>query len=150
MQDYTLSLSKLTPPALKGVFFGYSRTQKGYHVYFPNTMCFITSSDVTFHEDVPYFSSPTTLLEASISPPSRFPSIPPSSLLPSSGISATPSTMSLALLTSNDCPTPPSPVIHTLASYSCLPFIDSSTPLVTSSMTIDYTLSSPVPHRHTS
>ena len=67
--DYTPSLSNLTPRALKGVFFAYSRTQKGYRVYFSNTLRYITSADVTFHEDVPYFSLSTTPLRAPISPP---------------------------------------------------------------------------------
>ena len=53
VQDYTPSLSKLAPRALKGVFVGYSRTQNGYGVYFPDTQHYITSADVTFHEDVP-------------------------------------------------------------------------------------------------
>ena len=60
VQDYTPSLSKLAPCALKGVFVGYSCMQKGYRVYFP---------DVTFHEDIPSFSSSTTPLRAPISPP---------------------------------------------------------------------------------
>ena len=61
VQDYTPSLSKLAPRALKRVFVGYSRMQKGYRVYFPDTRCYITSADVTFYEDVSYFSSSTTL-----------------------------------------------------------------------------------------
>ena len=69
VKDYTPSLSKLTHHALKGVFFGYSRMQKGYRVYFPDTWHYITFADVTFHEDVPYFSSSTTPLRASISLP---------------------------------------------------------------------------------
>ena len=118
--------------------------KKGYRVYFPDTQRYITSADVTFHEDVPYFSSSTTPLKAPISPPS-FPSIPPSSLSPSSGISITPSTLPLTLLTSDDCLTPPSLVIPTPPSSSCLPFTDRSTPLVPSTMTLDSTLSSPIP-----
>ena len=83
VQDYTPSLSKLAPRALKGVFVGYSRRQKGYHVYFPDTRRYITSTDVTFHEDVPYFYSSTTPLRAPISPPLVFPLFlpPPSHLL---------------------------------------------------------------------
>ena len=73
VQDHTPSLSKLAPRALKGVFVGYSRTQKGYRVYFPDTRCYITSADVTFHEDVPYFSSSTTPLRAPTSSPLVFP-----------------------------------------------------------------------------
>ena len=96
VQNYTPSLSKLAPRALKGVFVGYSRTQKGYRVYFPDTRRYITSADVTFHEDVPYFSSSTTPLKAPYLPPG-FPSIPPSSLSPSPGISTTPSIFPLTL-----------------------------------------------------
>ena len=47
----------------KACFFGYSRTHKGYRVYFPDTRHYITSADVTFHEDSPFFSPP------SLSPP---------------------------------------------------------------------------------
>ena len=144
VQDYTPSLYKLAPRALKGVFVGYSCTQKGYRVYFPDTRRYITSTDVTFHEDVPYFSSSTTPLKAPISPPG-FPSVPPSSLSPSQGISTTPSTLPLTLLTSDDCLTQTSLVIPTPPSSSCLPFTDRSTPLVPSTMTLDSTVSSPAP-----
>ena len=148
VQDYTPSRSKLAPCALKGVFFGYSRTLKGYCVYFHDTQRYIIFADVTFHEDVPYFSSSTTPLKAPISPPG-FPSIPPTSLLPSPGISTTPSTLPLTLLTSDYCLTPPSIVIPTPPSSSCLPFTDRSTPLVPSTMTLDSTLSSLAPTHHT-
>ena len=47
VQDHFLSLYKLAPRALKGVFVGYSRTQKGYRVYFPDTCHYMTSTDVT-------------------------------------------------------------------------------------------------------
>ena len=57
VQDHTPGLSKLAPRAQKGVFVGYSRTQKGYRVYFPDRRQYVTSADVTFHEDVPYFTS---------------------------------------------------------------------------------------------
>ena len=53
VQDHSPSLSKLAPHALKGVFVGYSRTQKGYRVFFPDTRHYMTSVDVTFHEDSP-------------------------------------------------------------------------------------------------
>ena len=59
VQDHSPSLSKLAPRALKGVFVGYSRTQKGYWVYFPDTHHYMTSADVTFHEDSPCFSLPS-------------------------------------------------------------------------------------------
>ena len=124
VQDYTPSLSKLVPRALKGVFVGYSCMQKGYHVDFPDTRRYITSTDVIFHEDIPYFFSSTTPLRAPISPPLSFPSIPPSSLSPSRGISTTPSTLPHTFLTSDDCLTLPSLVTYTHPSSSCLPFTD--------------------------
>ena len=73
VQDHTPGLSKLAPRAQKGVFVGYSRTQKGYRVYFPDRRQYITSADVTFHEDVPYFTS--TLSGEDLSSPSLLPSV---------------------------------------------------------------------------
>ena len=35
VQDYTPNKSKLAPRALKGVFVGYAKTQKGYRIYLP-------------------------------------------------------------------------------------------------------------------
>ena len=73
VQDHTPGLSKLAPRAQKGVFVGYSRTQKGYRVYFPDRRQYITSADVTFHEDVPYFTS--TPSGDDLSSPSLLPSV---------------------------------------------------------------------------
>ena len=74
VQDHSPSLSKLAPHALKGVFVGYSRTQKGYRVYFPNTRRYMTFVDVTFHEDAPFFSPPSlSPILAFASPPPGFP-----------------------------------------------------------------------------
>ena len=144
VQDYTPSLSKLVPHALEGVFFGYSCSQKGYCVYFLDTRCYISSSNVTFHEDVPYFSSSTTPLKASISP--RWFSLYSSLLLVAfSGDLYYIVYLPPTLLTSDDCLPLPPLVIHNPLSSSCLPFTDWSTPLVTSSMTLDSTLSSPAP-----
>ena len=101
VQDHTPGLSKLAPRAQKGVFVGYSRTQKGYRVYFPDRRQYITSADVTFQEDVPYFtstpsgedpSSPallhsvsaTTVIDLPMSVPDPLPEVsPPSASLPS-------------------------------------------------------------------
>ena len=57
-------------------------TQRGYRVYFPDMRHYITSIDVTFHEDVPYFSSSTTPLRAPISLPLIFPLFLPPPCLP--------------------------------------------------------------------
>ena len=73
VQDHTPGLSKLAPRAQKGVFVGYSRTQKGYHVYFPDRRQYVTSADVTFHEDVPYFTF--TQSSEDLSSPSLLPSV---------------------------------------------------------------------------
>ena len=74
VQDHSPSLSKLAPRALKGVFVSYSRTQKGYRVYFPDTRRYMTSADVTFHEDSPFFSPPSpSPTPTAASPPPGFP-----------------------------------------------------------------------------
>ena len=73
VQDHTPGLSKLAPRAQKGVFVGYSRTQKGYRVYFPDRRQYVTSADVTFHEDVPYF--PSIQSGGDLSSPSLLPSV---------------------------------------------------------------------------
>ena len=74
VQDHSPSLSKLAPHAFKGVFVGYSRTQKGYRVYFPDTRRYMTSADVNFHEDSPFFSSPSpSPTPTAASPPPGFP-----------------------------------------------------------------------------
>jgi len=43
--------------ALKCVFLGYSRLQKGYQCYSPETKKYYMSANVTFFEQTPYFSS---------------------------------------------------------------------------------------------
>ena len=129
VQDHSPSLSKLAPRALKGVFVGYSRTQKGYRVYFPDTRRYLTSADVTFHEDSPFFSppspSPTPTAASSllgfpplvviadlyrtISPPPLFqssPSPPISSVQP---VSSPPDT--------DPYPPPPRPSLHPRSSF---------------------------------
>ena len=73
VQDHTPGLSKLAPRAQKGVFVSYSRTQKGYRVYFLDRRQYVTSADVTFHEDVPYFTS--TPSGDDLSSPSLLPSV---------------------------------------------------------------------------
>lgn len=48
---------KLSPRARKCVFLGYSRTQKGYRCYHPESRRFFVSADVTFFESTSYFTS---------------------------------------------------------------------------------------------
>lgn len=48
---------KLYPRARKCIFLGYSRTQKGYRCYHPESWRYFVSSDVTFFESTSYFTS---------------------------------------------------------------------------------------------
>uniref|UniRef100_A0A151UGL4 Retrovirus-related Pol polyprotein from transposon TNT 1-94 n=1 Tax=Cajanus cajan TaxID=3821 RepID=A0A151UGL4_CAJCA len=52
-------LDKLSARAIKCVFLGYSRLQKGYRHYSPETRKFYMSADVTFFEQTPFFSCTT-------------------------------------------------------------------------------------------
>ncbi|RVW79062.1 Retrovirus-related Pol polyprotein from transposon TNT 1-94 [Vitis vinifera] len=52
---------KLSAKAMKCIFLGYSRLQKGYHCYSPDTHHYFLSVDVTFFEDSPFFSSSESL-----------------------------------------------------------------------------------------
>ena len=128
VQDHFASLSKLAPRALKGVFVGHSRTQKGYRVYFPNTCRYMSSTDVTFHEDSPFFSPPSPSLTPTVaSPPPGFPPLmvivdpylsvsPPPLFLsspspPSSLVQPVSSAKDIDLLSPTSTATSPSPVI---------------------------------------
>ena len=48
---------KLSTKATKCVFLGYSRLQRGYRCYSPDTNHYFISANVTFFEDSPFFSS---------------------------------------------------------------------------------------------
>ena len=90
VHDHTPNLSKLAPRYIKGVFVGYSCTQKGYRIYLPEQRKYVISADATFFEDTRHFASSST----PISPPSLQPPTMASSTSPSSSPS------------SNDLPTP--------------------------------------------
>ena len=49
--------NKLSAKATKCVFLGYSRLQRGYRGYSPDTNRYFIFADVTFFEDSPFFSS---------------------------------------------------------------------------------------------
>ena len=52
---------KLSTKATKCIFLGYSRLQKGYRCYSPQTHQYFLSADVTFFDDSPFFSSSESL-----------------------------------------------------------------------------------------
>ena len=51
-----MSWSHVSTKAIKCVFLGYSRLQKGYKCYSPTTRRYYMSADATFFEDTPFFS----------------------------------------------------------------------------------------------
>ncbi|CAL9010681.1 unnamed protein product [Prunus brigantina] len=48
---------------MRCVFIGYSSTQKGYKCYHPPTQKVHVTLDVTFHEEVPYYVSPSSPIQ---------------------------------------------------------------------------------------
>ncbi|RVW23182.1 Retrovirus-related Pol polyprotein from transposon RE2 [Vitis vinifera] len=82
---------KLSAKAMKCLFLGYSRLQKGYRCYSLETHRYFISADVTFFEDSPFFSTTSESLPVSevlpipiVSPPDA---MPPTT----SGLSSSPS-----------------------------------------------------------
>ena len=71
---------KLDPKAVKCVFIGYSRTQKGYKYYSPQLRRSFISRDVTFFETESFFSSASSDTELN---ELRYACIPDSSLISS-------------------------------------------------------------------
>ena len=73
---------KLYVKATKCVFLGYSRLQRGYHYYSPDTNRYFISADVTFFEDSSFFSfavrpsAPNVLSIPLVLPSPDFPSPP--------------------------------------------------------------------------
>ena len=79
----TLGQDKLSVKATKCVFLGYSRLQRGYRCYSPDTNRYFIFADVTFFEDSSFFSSairpsaPNVLSIPLVLPSPDFPSPPP-------------------------------------------------------------------------
>ncbi|KAJ9686998.1 hypothetical protein PVL29_015735 [Vitis rotundifolia] len=74
---------KLSAKAMKCLFVGYSRLQKGYRCYSLETHRYFISADVTFFEDLPFFSTTSESLPISevlpipiVSPPDAMPPRP--------------------------------------------------------------------------
>ncbi|RVW16754.1 Retrovirus-related Pol polyprotein from transposon TNT 1-94 [Vitis vinifera] len=74
---------KLSAKAMKCLFLGYSRLQKGYRCYSLETHRYFISADVTFFEDSPFFSPTSESLPVSevlpipiVSPPDAMPPRP--------------------------------------------------------------------------
>ena len=82
----TLGQDKLSAKATKCLFLGYSRLQRGYRCYSPDTNCYFISVDVTFFEGSSLFSStvrpsaPNVLSISLVLPSPNFPS-PPTSVV---------------------------------------------------------------------
>ncbi|RVW22670.1 Retrovirus-related Pol polyprotein from transposon TNT 1-94 [Vitis vinifera] len=76
---------KLSAKAMKCLFLGYSRLQKGYRCYSLETHRYFISADVTFFEDSPFFSTTSESLPVSEAPADSLPipSASPAPALPS-------------------------------------------------------------------
>ena len=57
VHDLSPGKDKLAAKAIKCIFLGYSRVQKGYKCYSPSLHRFFISADVTFFENTPFFTS---------------------------------------------------------------------------------------------
>uniref|UniRef100_A0A2N9I8J9 Uncharacterized protein n=1 Tax=Fagus sylvatica TaxID=28930 RepID=A0A2N9I8J9_FAGSY len=66
VHNHTPNRDKLDPCAHKCIFLGYSRTQKGYRCYSPSLRKHFVSADVTFFEDIPYYSPKGRQLQESM------------------------------------------------------------------------------------
>ncbi|RVW83831.1 Retrovirus-related Pol polyprotein from transposon RE1 [Vitis vinifera] len=76
-------MDKLSAKAMKCLFLGYSKLQKGYRCYSLETHRYFISADVTFFEDSPFFSTTSESLPVSevlpipiVSPPDVMPPRP--------------------------------------------------------------------------
>jgi hypothetical protein len=66
VHNHSPNHDKLDPRAHMCIFIGYSRTQKGYRCYSPSLRKHFVSADVTFFEDIPYYSPKGRQLQESM------------------------------------------------------------------------------------
>ncbi|XP_071918386.1 retrovirus-related Pol polyprotein from transposon TNT 1-94 isoform X2 [Coffea arabica] len=85
VHQLTPGVDKLDSRAIKCIFLGYARAQKGYRCYSPVLNRFFTCADVTFFESTPYFIKQSMPCELDQCPSFSSPVLPvPSPLLPES------------------------------------------------------------------
>jgi hypothetical protein len=86
VHNHSPNRDKLDPCAHKCIFLGYSRIKKGYRCYSLSLCKHFVSVDVTFFEDIPYYSPKGGQLQESIlfTPviPTHVPIVPPPSPIP--------------------------------------------------------------------
>ncbi|KAM0022126.1 putative RNA-directed DNA polymerase [Helianthus debilis subsp. tardiflorus] len=116
VHDHRPGTPKLDARAIRCIFVGYSRVQKGYRCYSPSLRRYFTSSDVTFHEECPFFPTSST----PVSDPFPEPDLPESPFIPVVPLSSVPSTPPVSdttVPTSADSglPTDPPPLLFTYA-----------------------------------
>jgi len=64
VHDLTLGKDKLSTKSLKCIFLGFSHLQKGYRCFSPQVQQYIVSTDVTFFETTPFYTS--TILDVNL------------------------------------------------------------------------------------
>ena len=93
VHDHRPGTTKLDPRAIRCIFLGYSKVQKGYRCYSPSLRRYFTSADVTFHESCPYFPESSDSVGDLF--PAPDPVIPESITVPTIPISLAPPVPSL-------------------------------------------------------
>ncbi|MFS7989993.1 putative RNA-directed DNA polymerase [Helianthus anomalus] len=116
VHDHRPGVPKIDPRAIRCVFVGYSRVQKGYRCYSPSLRRYFTSADVTFDPLCPFFP------ESSIPVSDLFPDpdITESHIIPTFPVTPVPSVPQVSDTTTQgptaeDLPNDPPPLLFTYA-----------------------------------